>query len=135
MLNVWKFYCGCSIFDNHSESLNLIMTSKHSNDLYRMQCAFESQQQTVCDSILEAKILEFNDHTFLPPDWHALSYTCNESSKAVTRLVFNKCNLDEAEAQIFITKTRQDKIDGIGSLSFFPKTLAKGTLTFSNYFK
>ncbi len=128
MLNVWKFFCGCSIFDNNSESLNQIMTSKHSNDLYRMQCAFEAQQQTVCDSILEAKFLEFNDHTFLPPDWSALSYTCNETSKAVTRLVFNKCNLDEAEAQIFITKTRQDKIDGIESLSFFPKTFSKGHL-------
>ncbi len=125
MLNVWKFFCGCSIFDNHSESLNQIMTSKHSNDLYRMQCAFESQQQIVCDSILEHKFLEFNDHTFLPPDWHALSYTCNETSKAVTRLVFNKCNLDEAEAQIFIEKTRQDKINGIESLSFFPKTFSK----------
>ncbi len=126
MLNVWKFFCGCSIFDNNSESLNQIMTSKHSNDLYRMQCAFEAQQQIVCDSILEAKILEFNDYTFFPPDWNALAYICNESSKAVTRLVFNKCNLDEAEAQIFITKTRQDKIDGIGSLSFFPKTFSKG---------
>ncbi len=128
MLNVWKFFCGCSIFDNNSESLNQIMTSKHSNDLYRMQCAFESQQQIVCDSILEHKLLEFNDHTFLPPDWHALSYICNETSKAVTRLVFNKCNLEEAEAQIFITKTRQDKIDGIESLSFFPETFSKGHL-------
>ncbi len=128
MLNVWKFYCGCSIFDNHSERLNQIMTSKHSNDLYRMQCAFESQQQIVCDSILEHKFLEFNDHTFLPPDWHALSYTCNETSKAVTRLVFNKCNLDEAEAQMFIEKTRQDKIDGIESLSFFPEIFSKGHL-------
>ncbi len=128
MLNVWKFFCGCSIFDNKSESLNQIMTSKHSNDLYRMQCAFEAQQQIVCDSILEANILEFNDYTFFPPDWNALAYICNESSKAVTRLVFNKCNLDEAEAQIFITKTRQDKIDDIESLSFFPKTFSKGHL-------
>ncbi len=128
MLNVWKFFCGCSIFDNNSERLNQIMTSKHSNDLYRMQCAFESQQQIVCDSILEAMILEFNDYTFFPPDWNALAYICNESSKAVTRLVFNKCNLDEAEAQIFITKTRQDKIDGIESLSFFPETFSIGHL-------
>ncbi len=128
MLMVWKFFCGCSVFDNHSERLNQIMTSKHSNDLYRIQCAFESQQQIVCDSILERKFLEFNNHTFLPPDWNALSYTCNETYKAVTRLVFNNCNLDEAEAQIFTKKARRDKIDGIESLSFFPKIFSKGHL-------
>ncbi len=125
MLNVWKFFCGCKIFNNNSESLNQIMTSKHSNDLYRIQCAFESQQQIVCDSILEHKFLEFNDHTFFSPDWSALAYICNETSTAVTRLVFNNCNLDVAGAEVFVEKTREDKTDCIKSLCFSPKTFNK----------
>ncbi len=124
MLNVWKFFCGRKIFNYNSESLHQIMTSKHSNDLYRMQCAFESQQQIVCDYIFEHKFLEFNEHTFLPLDWNFLSYFCNETSKAV-RLVFNQCHLDVAQAQIFIEKIRQDKIDGIESLSYVPETFSK----------
>ncbi len=101
------------------------MTSKHSNDLYRIQCAFESQQQIVCDCVLEHKILEFNDHTFFSPDWNALAYICNETSTAVTRIVFNNCNLDVVGAEVFVEKTREDKTDCIKSLCFSPKTFNK----------
>ena len=45
---VWKFFCGLVQFNDLTNSkLQAIMSSKSSDDLYRFQCAFESQQKTV----------------------------------------------------------------------------------------
>ena len=49
MLMVWKFYCGIEKSDNpRKKQLELIMRSKLMSDMHRIQCAFESQQQSVC---------------------------------------------------------------------------------------
>ena len=50
---VWKFYCGMVQFKAHSLVLNYIMSTTDLDMLYKIQCAFESQQQIVCDSVLE----------------------------------------------------------------------------------
>ncbi len=62
MLMVWKFFCGSNTFNSCSTNALEIMKSKHLNDLYRIQCAFESQQSIVCDSIFvgrDIRSLEF----------------------------------------------------------------------------
>ena len=73
---VWKFYCGMVQFKAHSLVLNYIMSDTNL-DMYKIQCAFESQQQIVCDSVLEldkADTLSFKDHSLIPTDFLAISY-------------------------------------------------------------
>ncbi len=125
MLMVWKFFCGTSSFESHHSGLKEIMQSKYSNDLYRIQCAFESQQKKVCDLILEnseTRSLQFNDQAFLPTDFNALAYTCSQTSFPATRLAFNSCILDETGAQTFIHEVNLRKLKHITSLSFSIKT-------------
>ena len=67
MKQVWKFYCGLVRFDAECIwKFETIISRKEHGSLFRVQCAFESQQPHVCDVVAEGNCLSFND-TFLSP--------------------------------------------------------------------
>ena len=120
MLMVWKFFCGLNMFTDPQDSkLQKIMTSELINDLYKSQCAFESQQPTVCDAIFvqnRTRVMTFKDHIFLPTEFKAIAYVISAVSVPVTEMVFDNCTLDQSGVTAFIEEA-SDKLIHIKSLS------------------
>ena len=118
---VWKFYCGMVQFKAHSLVLNYIMSNTDLDILYKIQCAFESQQQIVCDSVLEldkADTLSFKDHSLIPTDFLAISYAITTTSYTVTALTFTGCSLDGEGVALFLEKMSSDHLENIKYLGY-----------------
>ena len=117
---VWKFYCGMVQFKAHSLVLNYIM-SNTDLDMYKIHCAFESQQHIVCDSVLEldkADTLSFKDHSLIPTDFLAISYVISTTSYTVTTLTFTDCSLDGEGVALFLEKMSSDHLENIKYLGY-----------------
>ena len=117
---VWKFYCGMVQFKAHSLVLNYIM-SNTDLDMYKIHCAFESQQHIVCDSVLEldkADTLSFKDHSLIPTDFLAISYAISTTSYIVTTLTFTDCSLDGEGVALFLEKMSSDHLENIKYLGY-----------------
>ena len=118
---VWKFYCGMVQFKTHSLVLNYIMSNTDLDMLYKLQCAFESQQQIVCDSVLEldkTDTLSFKDHSLIPTEFLAISYVITTTSYTVTTLTFTKCSLDGEGVALFLEKMSSDHLENIKYLGY-----------------
>ena len=118
---VWKFYCGMVQFKVHSLVLNYIMSNTDLDMLYKVQSAFESQQQIVCDSVLEldkADTLSFKDHNLIPTDFLAISYVIRTTSYIVTTLTFTDCSLDGEGVALFLEKMSSIHLHHIKFLSY-----------------
>ena len=118
---VWKFYCGMVQFKVHSLVLNYIMSNTDLDMLYKIQCAFESQQQIVCDSVLELDkddTLSFKDHSLIPTDFLAISYVISTTSYIVTTLTFTKCSLDGEGVALFLEKMSSVHLESIKYLGY-----------------
>ena len=118
MLMVWKFYCGIEKSDNpRKKQLELIMRSKSMSDMHRIQCAFESQQQSVCAFFFvnSSDVLNFEEYTFSPTDFNAINFVFSNSSCPIN-LVLDNCLLDR-NGIIYNT----DNLRDIKSLRFSTK--------------
>ena len=118
---VWKFYCGMVQFKAHSLVLNYIMSNTDLDMLYKIQCVFESQQQIVCDSVVEldkADTLSFKDHSLIPTDFLAISYVITTTSYIVTALTFTGCSLDGEGVALFLEKMSSVHLDHIKYLGY-----------------
>ena len=118
---VWKFYCGVVQFKAQSLVLNYIMSNTDLDMLYKIQCAFESQQQIVCDSVLEldkADTLSFKDHNLIPTDFLAISYVISRTRSIVTTLTFKDCSLDGEGVALFLEKMSSVHLDHIKYLGY-----------------
>ena len=78
------------------------------NDLLcRVHFAFESQQDSLCDCILDfgkTDALLFHNHIFTSADFLALSYVIFKSKVSVTSLAFEECQLDIDGVQLLVDK-------------------------------
>ena len=107
MVVVWKFYCGLIGLEPNSsfqDQINLIFTSEYANTLYRIHCAYESQQSISCDSVLDHAnqfILSFNNETLNLADCNAMCHVISKASRLTLGLQFHSltsytnCKLDE----------------------------------------
>ena len=121
---VWKFYCGMVQIKPHSLVLNYIMSNTYLDMLYKIQCAFESQQQIVCDSVLEldkADTLSFKDCNLIPTDFLAISYVVSSTNYIVTTLTFTGCSLDGEGVALFLEKMSSDHLENIKYLGYHKK--------------
>ncbi len=71
---VWRFFCGSINFSNKICLLDMLLSSKSMDTMSKVLCGFESQQQEVCDYLLQSGTLYFKDHNFLASDFVAISY-------------------------------------------------------------
>ena len=118
---VWKFYCGMVQFKAHSLVLKYIMSDTDLDMLYKIQCAFESQQQIVCDSVLELDkpdTLSFKDHSLIPTDFLAISYVITTTNYIVTTLTFTGCSLEREGVALFLEKMSSDHLENIKYLGY-----------------
>ena len=100
MLVVWKFYCGLVGLEPRSffqKKLSLIFTSDHVDTLYRVHCAFESQQSLAYDSVLnlaKGSCLLFENKMFSPADYNAIGQVISNASSEF-ELQLHSCKLDK----------------------------------------
>ena len=121
MFIVWKFYCGLMKFDPNSRQLQQIINAKSSTDLYRFQCAFESQQKTVCDSSFQCGrtgTISIKDHRFLSIDFYAIGYAVSNTSVFLTELLLDNCTLTEDGVKTFIKEVGATKLNHIKYFCF-----------------
>ena len=115
---VWKFFCGLTSFEEKDIRFHL-MKSAYKDDLFGVQCAFESQQSTTCDSVVQSGeygTLSFQGQLLTPPDLTAIGYVLKNATCTVEKLVLDRCELgfggmnallEEAGHKILSIKTLQ----------------------------
>ena len=114
---VWKFYSGIVQFDKDSLILKSVMSDSETDMLYKVQCAFESQQQIGCDMLLELSeepnSLCFSNNNFIPTDFLAMNYIIETSHDQVTKISFWECSLDSEGVDLFLDEVSTGKLDNI----------------------
>ena len=103
MYVVWKFFCGLVEFrESNVHIFDRILASKSlllKGDLYSVQCAFESQQASSCDSVVrfrECGTLSFIDVS-TPSDFAAIFYVLANATAPINKLVFDKYDFSSLE--------------------------------------
>ena len=133
---VWKFYSGIVQFDKDSLILKSLMSDSKTDMLYKVQCAFESQQQIACDMLLELReepnSLCFSNNNFKTTDFLAISYVIETSHNPVTKLSFKKCRLDLEGVDLFLDKVSTEKLDNIRYIGLYSNCTVS---EFKLYFK
>ena len=123
MLVVWKFYCGL-IGSNPNSSfqyqINLIFTSQYADTLYRIHCAFESQQAISCDAVLECAdkcVLSFKGNMLNLADYNAMSHVISKASYSTLGLQFHSCALysKSAAGKVITSCTNLQTLDISGN--------------------
>ena len=125
MKNVWKFYSGLVQYDSITIPVMFgdcnqrhvwpsdpsYKTDRCFGELYKVQCAFESQQKEFCDFVVRNSTFIFNDKMFTGSNFFALGYVITTTSCPVPRLVFRDCHWDREATSFFsIKKEKQDFI-------------------------
>ena len=110
-----KFYfglvnAGSEIFKEfYSE---FIMLSN--NDVFWMQCAFESQNQSSCQFIGNGMLwderLLLSKHHLLPLDFAAIGYVFSNCSNSVSKLTLNGCIFDDDGIGAFLSSMKLSKL-------------------------
>ena len=105
MKQVWKFYCGLVPFNGtNSTVIRLIDQSCHGTS-FKVQCSFESQQPSTCDSVADKNILVFKEHFFTSSDFTAIAYVIsNAQHQCVRKVVFDKCTIGMEGVEILAKK-------------------------------
>ena len=112
---VWKFYCGLDVNLTKFEELMKLLQD---DDLFQIQCAFESQQSIICDSVIQSGeecSLTFKNRIMTPSDLTALGYVISNAS--VKKLVLNRCKIGGEEMDAFL-KEAEDKVSSIITFCF-----------------
>ena len=116
---VWKFFCGLDVNLTKFEELMKLSLSQD-DDLFQIQCAFESQQSIICDSVIqsgEEGSLTLKNRIMTPSDLTALGFVISNASYPVKKLVLNRCKIGEEEMDAFL-KEAGDKVLSITTFCF-----------------
>ena len=121
---VFKFFCGLVQFDSDCKLFEELLNVSNFKPLFRIQCAFETQQSHVCDFVA-SKFFYFNDDFMTSSDFTAVGYVvAHASKKKIVSLSFN-CSPD-IEYTHALTKALEGCVVSLSSLEF--RGSAKGKL-------
>ena len=108
---VWKFFCGRTQFlDEKTMNIFKLIYSQTSNNLHRILCAHESQQECVCTYVVQSlsENIELNRRTLNPADCTALAYVILNSTTPTDKLALTSCTIGP-EGYTAIVKEAHDK--------------------------
>ena len=91
------------------------------NILYKTQCALEFEKTT--------DTLTFMDHSILPTDFLAISYTISTTQYVVTTMTFSECNLEGEGIALFLEKMSSVHLNNIKHLTYHKKNCNVAQLT------
>ena len=107
-LMVWRFFCGTAEFSNTNNQVEKLLSSVAMDTSQKVMCGFESQQQVVCDCILQSNSLFFKDHIFSTSDFLGISYVISHSVNVLTKLELDECKLDEEGVSLLVEQLTSD---------------------------
>ncbi len=99
--NVWKFYCGLLRFNNNIEFRSIFFCYLK-KFLYKVHCAYESQQVELCDYVLHDEV-ELKDVFITSTDFIALGDVIATSTRVVTKLSLLYCKWDSEGMKLFVS--------------------------------
>ena len=105
---VWKFFCGLDVNLTKFEEL-MKSSQSQDDDLFQVQCTFESQQSIICDRVIqsgEEGSLTLKSHFLTPSDMTAIGFIASTASEShpVKKLVLNRCTLGEGGIFAFLNE-------------------------------
>ena len=121
---ILRFFCGMTKFEGKFPLVKYIMTNSNMDMVSKCLCAYESQQAIVCESVFndgEIDSVIFYDHIFVPADFFAISYVWSASQFLLTKLIFDKCILDEDGIKVFIERLDTKKLRAIKYLVYLKR--------------
>ena len=104
--NVWKFVFG--LMEVKISKMQQVL--KFRSNLYKIKCAFESQQVDVCDYVLGNGILVLENKVITPSDFVALGYVISAASQRISMLIFHSCKWEGDGPLAFCSMITIDKL-------------------------
>ena len=121
MYNVWKLYCGLV---ESGKSIGVVeevfeeeFDEEHGLALYKVQCAFESQQVGFCDYVVGEGVLSFVKSFITSSDFIALGYVISNASRLVSNLCFTDCMWGSDGVMAFSSMVTKDRLNCIKYLA------------------
>ena len=111
---VFKFFCGLVKFDSDFLFKDL-MDNSNFKPLFRIQCAFEAQQNHICDHVCSS-VLHFTDSFMTSSDFTALGYVISNATKNPCMHITLDCSPTKENLEAF-TKAVEGNLSVI-SLEF-----------------
>ena len=118
LLMVWRFFCGTAEFSNRNSQVEKLMSSVAMDTSQKVMCGFESQQQVVCDCILQSNSLFFKDIIFSTSDFLGISYVISHSVNVLTKLELDECKLDEEGVSLLVEQLTSDHFKTVKYLGY-----------------
>ena len=117
-LMVWRFFCGTVEFSNRNSQVEKLLSSVAMDTTQKVMCGFESQQQVVCDCILQSNSLFFKDIIFSTSDFLGISYVISHSVNVLTKLELDECKLDEEGVSLLVEQLTSDHFKTVKYLGY-----------------
>ena len=119
MCNVFKLYCGLVEFRKSKVQDVFYKLDNYFTFelLYKVQCAFESQQVEFCDYVVEEGVLSFIYKIITSYDFMALGYVISNASQLVSKLCLRHCNWDSDGIVAFSSMVSKDRLNFIKYLA------------------
>ena len=121
MQMVWKFYCGLVSFHQVSKFEVIVKSVQSEDDLFSIQCAFESKQSVVCDYILKHatdSCVSFKNQFISISEFMAIVYVITSGTSPIETLMFIRCVFHLEGANTFLEEVGE-KVSSIKSLCFY----------------
>ena len=118
LLMVWRFFCGTVEFSNRNSQVEKLLSSVAMDTTQKVMCGFESQQQVVCDCILQSNSLYFKDIIFSTSDFLGICYVIIHSVNVLTKLELDECKLDEEGVSLLVKQLTSDHFKTVKYLGY-----------------
>ena len=117
MLVVWKFYCGLIKINPYEKKFKTVLQKTESNVLYRIQCAYETQQRIACAQVLKSidYHIQLADKYLSTPDFTAIGYVTN-TAILPTKLSLTNCDIDNEGVDAILSEMEDKARDSLDSL-------------------
>ena len=119
MDKVWRFYISLIDFAKALSKIDLFISKIIWNDSFLCQCAFDLQQQIVCDEVLKGKsgrLMSFNVQT--PADIQAMDYVIATSSLPLTQLTIQTYEHDDERIISLFSHLQKKDLQELKFISF-----------------
>ena len=103
MRATWKFYCG--VFTKTSKRsvarFEQLMNAMETSHLFKIQCAYESQEKQFCNKVVELLSGEFrfNSHVIMPGDFTAVRYFLENTTCPLFSFSMQMCTSHELQKE------------------------------------
>ena len=125
MQTTWKFYCGLfSLGKSTTTHFEQLMRAMKTSHLYKVQCAYESQEHVFCNKVVEilSGTFSFNSHVITPSDFTAVKYFLETTTLPLSSFSMQMCTSNELQSQ-------SKELESIDISSIIYESTPKRTIT------